>query len=448
MESSSLRWRRAATVSVCSVLAVALSGCIVVQPSTIDGAGETPDPTPPSTTPPYNPPTAPPTASEPTTSSADWADIVAQTQSGVALIDTTGCSTVGVGTGFLIADDLVVTAAHVIEGQTQIHLTLGDQLVPALVLGSNSSADIALLKTLRAVEGHQFEFSNSEPRIGTPIAALGYPMASNIDEEQRASTGFKLNNGIISGLQQVVRFESGDVSGAMQTNADINPGNSGGPLIDLQGDVVGMAFATSTVAVGTAYGIPSERVQTAVEQWKSASNMQPLATCDAGEAPEGFVLTPVIDSQHDHAIYVAQSLTNHGSAINIGNYDEAFSYFTSPMKQRMGGTQEWSRRLSSSYWAHLNVYDIKGSGDNLEVNVEFWTIQRPEDAPEGTDQWCSVWDNQYQMRWNGVAWAIDAVSKNQDPAACDGYMLIDQIGEEQSGHILDMIYWLNEDSED
>lgn len=446
MESSGILGRRCATVLASTFLVAGLSGCIVVQPSSQPTADNAPPGSPaagagnetvtqtPSSTATGN------TSPQSTEALNEWADVVEQTRSGVALVDTTQCTTVGNGTGFLIGEDLVVTAAHVVDGSTQIHLTIGEQLVPALVLGSNETADIALLKTSRPVEGHQFEFAKVDPRIGTRIAAMGYPLALEIEQTLRASKGFKFTEGSISGLNQDVLADGILTTGAMQTDAAINAGNSGGPLIDSDGSVVGMAFAGHREAEGTAYGVPSQRVQEAVDQWRAASSVQPLASCDAGEAPDRFILTPVIDSQHDQALYVAQSFVSHGSAINTGNYEEAFKYFTGPMQARVQGAENWSRGLNSSYWAHVNVYDIEGSGDSLEANVELWTIQDPVDAPEGTEQWCSAWDNKYQMRWSGVAWTIDSVSANQKPAACDAQMLVNQLGEQQTGYILDMAY--------
>lgn len=110
------------------------------------------------------------------------------------------------------------------------------------------------------------------------------------------------------------------------------------------------------------------------------------------------------------------------------------------MKDRVGGVEAWSRGLATSFWGHLNVYDIESTEDGLEANVKVWTVQDPKDAPTGTDQWCSMWDNKYQLRWSGAAWQIDSAKKNREPASCDADMLVEQLGPEQSGYVLDWAY--------
>lgn len=444
-------WRGVTAVALGAALISTMTGCFVIQPPQNAPQTTPPVTTPPGpTNPPQEPPQPPTTTLPPTATSAassqDWADIVEKTRSGVALVESVRCDGAGSGTGFLIDDDLVLTAAHVIEGSSQINLLLGDQLVPALVLGSNPAADIALLKTLRDMDGHHFELSAAEPRIGTNIAALGFPLLDHVAESKRATAGFKFTEGAISGLNQIVQIGVINTDGAMQTDTALNSGNSGGPLINAAGDIVGMAIAVQRgqsgdgpSVEGTAYAVPAHRLQEAAKQWQVAGNVQPLASCDAGEAPDKFILTPIIDSQHDQAVYVAQSFAAHGTAINLGNYSEAFSYFTPAMQQHAEGVDNWAAGLATSYWASFNVYDIEGSGDALEANVRLWTIQEPKYAPTGTEQWCSIWDNRYQMRWNESAWTIDGVAKNQEPQACDAQMLVDQLGLEQARLIVELI---------
>lgn len=440
--------RRFTAASLALLVSGGLSGCIVIEPNTTTSptASISPEvviasPTK-SVTP--SPTVVKSTATPPETKpSNEWADIVEKTRSGVALIYSTTCESGSTGTGFLIDDDLVVTAAHVVEGSTQIHMTLGEKLVPAWVMGIDPKADIALLKTGRSVDGHQFELNVDPLRIADKVAAVGFPVLDH-DDPNRSISGFKFTEGSISGLNQTVSIGSIDTNTAIQTDAAINSGNSGGPLLNDAGDVVGMAFAVkrgngmeNPSVEGTGFAVPSLSLKPAVDEWIKKGNLRPLSTCDDSEAPDRFVLAPDISSDHHQALDLAQIFTAHGTLINSGNYEHALSYFTESMQERMGGTEAWSEGLASSYWAYFDLYDVEQTDAGHEANVELWTVQDPQDAPKGTEQWCSVWDNKYQITSDGTALAIDSVKINQSPVECDEDMLRDQLGEEQAGFILD-----------
>lgn len=433
--------RKITTVSLALLMAGTLTACFNVQlpPSTHSTSGPPMEP-PPSSTPPPEP------TEESTQPSVDWPDVVDETRSGVGLIESMTCHSSKSGSGFLIADDLMLTAAHVVEGTSQLHVVLGEELVPAMVMGINPVADIALLKMARAIEGHQFELSSEPTRIGTKVAALGFPLR-DAQDPQAGISGFTFTEGSISALNQRVQIDAISTKEAIQTDAAINSGNSGGPLVNREGVTVGMNIAVQRFSQidapsveGIGFAVPADRLQDAVAEWLEASKIQPLSNCAAGEAPEHFVLTPITESSHDQALIVTQNFTAHGTAINLGNYAEAMTYFTDDMYQRSGAVAGWSAHLGTSYWAHLNVYDIERRSDGLEANVAFWTIQDPKDAPVGTDQWCSMWDNKYQLLWNGLNWQIDSVAKNREPEPCDELLLLEQLGEAQTGYILEMAY--------
>lgn len=372
----------------------------------------------------------------------NWADTVDKVRSGVAFIESDKCDVTGTGTGFLVADNLLITAAHVIDGAAEVTLTLGKNRYTASVLGKDVSADIALLKIGQRNSGHRFQISSAEPRIGSRVAALGFPLAAGGATVQSAKDDFKFTEGSISGLNQSISFENVNTSGVIQTDTAINPGNSGGPLIDESGNVIGMAFAKrssdgSTSVEGVSYAIPASHLNQAISAWRNSDPIQ-LESCFSGDTGETLLDNPGfnVDSVHPNANQVAQTFLNHGTLINRKDYSDAFQYFSGSMKKRLQSPSTWAAGLRSSTWAYFNIYDIEGKGDELESNVELWSVQEPRDAPSGTDQWCSVWDNHYKMIRIDGDWLIDSVSSNASPTPCNEDMLRNKLGDERANEIL------------
>jgi serine protease Do len=156
----------------------------------------------------------------------------------------------GTGSGIIIdGAGNVVTNSHVVDGFSEIQVTLPDgQQIPARLIGKDSRTDVAVVRlervpqdlvTARLGDSNQIE-------VGEWVLAVGSPLGL----EQTVTAG------IVSGKGHVGRFVrmSGDrVREYIQTDAKINPGNSGGPLVNLDGEVVGLNTLIKTGA-GGAYG--------------------------------------------------------------------------------------------------------------------------------------------------------------------------------------------------
>ena len=156
----------------------------------------------------------------------------------------------GTGSGIIIdGAGNVVTNSHVVNGATEIKVALSDgQEIPAKLVGLDKRTDVAVVRLERIptnLVAARLGDSNSI-EVGEWVLAIGSPLGL----EQTVTAG------IVSGKGHVGRFVqmSGDrVRQYIQTDAKINPGNSGGPLVDLDGDVVGMNTLIRTGA-GGAYG--------------------------------------------------------------------------------------------------------------------------------------------------------------------------------------------------
>ncbi|WP_168796542.1 S1C family serine protease [Arthrobacter echini] len=339
-------------------------------------------------------------------------------QSGVARLTVTTCDAAGQGTGFLVDDDLIVTAAHVVEGATALNVAVGGEVTSAQVLGINSEADLALLRTTTDLSGHIFSFTDADPAVGEEVAALGYPLRADLT----------FTRGAVSGLN-VDPTASGTAQPLIQTDAAVNPGNSGGPLITIDGEVAGVMSAKRTwvlgtgtaedfSAEGTAYAVSGPRAYQASTEWQQRTVPVPPETCDGGQESTSADVVIDVQSTHDQATNIAQSLLVHGQSINHGAYETAFAVFTPELQESLGGLETWRSGLLTTYWRTLTLEQVTGEGDVLLADVELRTEQSAADGPEGQE--CSIWTNRYQMEWDGTAWRIAQVTRPAGPPVeCD-----------------------------
>jgi serine protease Do len=165
----------------------------------------------------------------------------------------------GAGSGFIMeSDGYIITNHHVIEDADEIIVRLADRReFEAELIGSDPQSDIALLK----IDGEDLptlKFGDSNAlRAGEWVLAIGSPF--NFD--QSVTAGIVSAKGRSNNSQQYVPF--------IQTDVAINRGNSGGPLINLDGEVVGInswILSSSGGYIGLSFSIPIEIASSAVEQ--------------------------------------------------------------------------------------------------------------------------------------------------------------------------------------
>jgi len=170
----------------------------------------------------------------------------------------------GYGSGVIISrDGVVITNQHVTNGATQIVVTTRDGSdYPAKLLGEDPLTDIAVLKIEAAGLPTAPLGRSSDLSVGEWVVAIGNPFAYMLGNSEPSVTA-----GVVSAVGRNL-LPSGDQTGVyvgmIQTDAAINPGNSGGPLVDVQGEVVGVnssIFSPSGGSVGIGFAIPIERAQ-------------------------------------------------------------------------------------------------------------------------------------------------------------------------------------------
>ncbi|MDE2019318.1 MAG: trypsin-like peptidase domain-containing protein [Patescibacteria group bacterium] len=180
---------------------------------------------------------------------------------------------VGGGSGFIISSDgLILTNKHVVSDSSASYtvITNDGKKYSATVLARDPVQDLAVVKinatglpTVRLGDSGSLQLGQTAIAIGN---ALG----------QFSNT---VSVGVISGLERTVTAGGGltggteTLQGVLQTDAAINPGNSGGPLIDLNGDVVGINTAVAENAQGIGFAIPINRAKNDINSVETTGNI-------------------------------------------------------------------------------------------------------------------------------------------------------------------------------
>ncbi|HEX7748107.1 MAG TPA: DegQ family serine endoprotease [Bordetella sp.] len=170
----------------------------------------------------------------------------------------------GVGSGFFISSDgYVLTNYHVVDDATDIYVTLTDgREFKAKVVGSDKQTDVALLK-IDAKDMATLPIGDSDKiKKGQWVLAIGSP--------------FGLDSTVTAGIISAINRDTGDYLPFIQTDVAVNPGNSGGPLINLQGEVIGInsqIISRSGGFMGISLAIPIDDVMRVVDQLRASGKV-------------------------------------------------------------------------------------------------------------------------------------------------------------------------------
>jgi S1-C subfamily serine protease len=206
-------------------------------------------------------PTRAPANDTPAVTSGDLTDVVKAVSPAVVTITAEGVSSTDIfgqasggtakGSGVVFdASGLVLTNRHVVEGNpTKLTVTLKDgRSLDAEIYGIDTMTDLAIVK----VDGSGLptaRIGDSETiEVGQQAIAIGSPLGEFTDS---------VTSGIVSALHRSIQVEDGStISNLIQTDTAINPGNSGGPLLNIEGEVIGINTAVAGGSQGIGFAIP------------------------------------------------------------------------------------------------------------------------------------------------------------------------------------------------
>ena len=170
----------------------------------------------------------------------------------------------GVGSGFILTQDgYVMTNAHVIEGASEVIVTLTDKReFKAKIIGADKRTDVAVVKIeARGLPAVKVGDVN-RLKVGEWVMAIGSP--------------FGLENTVTAGIVSAKQRDTGEYIPFIQTDVAINPGNSGGPLINLRGEVVGInsqIYSRSGGFMGISFAIPMDEAIRVSDQLRTSGRV-------------------------------------------------------------------------------------------------------------------------------------------------------------------------------
>lgn len=405
--------RRRTGLAVAAALTTALCGCqVTIGPSGGDQptASSAPavDRASASAAQPSVPPTAPP---------AEWADVVEKVRESTVRLEVSTCDNRrGMGSGFIVGRNLIMTAAHVVDEAGSVSLQADGLVSTARVIHFDYAADVALLRSEKSLADRALTLASDKPRLGTELAVLGFP---NWVQDLRVTRG------VVSSLDYQLSYPGFTIENpVMVTDAAINGGNSGGPVIDRTGAVIGLVTGktvlladSKTVSEGTAYAVPSSDLDDRLADWRSDEPGEGPCGDEPGDDEDAPLIRAENRSSQADAADLTQALALHGENINRSDYDAAFEMFTASMQRRQGSVDTWSSGLKTSLWISLSVDEVRRAGDTAAVKVRFRTEQDRRYGPDG--ETCSNWTQTRTMKLEGDTWLIDRVKNAAgSPAAC------------------------------
>jgi serine protease Do len=281
----------------------------------------------------------------------------------------------GQGSGFFIsADGYAVTNNHVVDGADKVEVTTDDgKTYKAKVIGTDARTDLALIK----IEGgSNFPFtklSETKPRIGDWVLAVGNPFG----------LGGTVTAGIVSASGRDIG--NGPYDDFIQIDAPVNKGNSGGPAFNTEGEVIGVntaIYSPSGGSVGIAFSIPAPTVKSVVAQLK-----------DKGSVSRGWIgvqiqpVTPdIADSlglKKAEGALVAEPQAN-GPAAKAGI--ESGDVITAVNGETVKDARELARTIGGLAPGNAVKLNVLHKGQDKVINLTLGQLPNTIEAKTDTDK--------------------------------------------------------------
>lgn len=192
---------------------------------------------------------------------------------GSSIFAEKGIEKLGLGTGIIVASNgYIITNRHVSgDKYSNCYVTLENgNTYDAKVVWADENLDLSIVKiNLTGLKAVKFGDSNSV-KAGEPVYAIGNPIGYEFERT--------VTSGIISAKSRTIKFTENNkeilMTDLIQTDATINPGNSGGPLINLNGEVIGINSLKIETAEGMGFAVPVNVIKPIIEKFALTGNFE------------------------------------------------------------------------------------------------------------------------------------------------------------------------------
>jgi S1-C subfamily serine protease len=199
---------------------------------------------------------------------------IAVTKNSVVKLEGQGCGGIVEGSGFVVADRLIATNAHVIAGIAHPYVVDKNGTHHAVPIWFDPNLDFAVLR-VNNLAGKPLTFNPNTQATGSNQAVLGYPGGGNLDVESAAI----LDRFIATGRN--IYGQGKTERDVYEIKAHIIPGNSGGPMVDKAGNVTGVVFAESGSYQNVGYTLTAQKAAAEIQAAKGSD--QPVSTGNCAE---------------------------------------------------------------------------------------------------------------------------------------------------------------------
>lgn len=271
----------------------------------------------------------------------------------------------GVGSGVIVnSDGYILTNSHVVADGNAKELKVlfddGEEL-DGSVLWNDPLLDLAVVKVEKTGLTAAELGDSDQLQVGELAVAIGNPLGLEFERT--------VTSGIISGLNRSVKVDSNNIiEGLIQTDASINPGNSGGPLLNGQGEVIGINTAKITSAEGLGFSIPINQVKSIVEEIIDTGSFQGVVMGIKGVSVEEYEARLGIDLTIAEGVVIIEVVPDSNAArAGLQNGDIITSLGDKPV----GNMSQLKRQLYTYDEGDKAELKISRSGEEKIIEIEF-----------------------------------------------------------------------------
>jgi hypothetical protein len=299
-----------------------------------------------------------------------------------------------IGSGFELSPSLVATAAHVVEDGQVIRVIQGTTSTAGTIVGIDPGADVALIETTTPLSGHAFIFSDSDPRVGDQIAAIGFPRG----EPLAFNTGTVNGVGRKSVIDGVLRHD------LLEMDAAITHGNSGGPVIRSDGAVVGLVESEpGNGDQGRRMAVSSAIASPLIDAWTEQPHPTTADECTDSIGPNGDPV-PAGPAPTRAEMQSVATLDVYFRAVNGGDFPTALAQLVHPPS-----LESFKVGVTSSQDSDIRYRTWREEGAQIVLWVTFTSEQEAGKGPaERPQETCTDWSLDYVMSQKNGLWLIEA----------------------------------------